>query len=158
MNMSGKQGIQILVVDDEPVVGRIVQLLLEHGGLEARSVASGLAALALLERHRFDVVITDFRMPGMKGDELAECIKIRRPDQPIILATGFADEAAQMALATRKVDALLLKPVSIPQLFELIYHVLPQAPPGFPRTRPLDSAGMNFPVPMIVGKSSTRPP
>ena len=83
---------QILVVDDEPSVIRASQLLLEFDGHEVQTVASAEAALALLAQRQFDLIITDYSMDGMKGDEMTARIKQLRPGQPIIMVTAHANE------------------------------------------------------------------
>jgi CheY-like chemotaxis protein len=62
--------------------------MLSHYGHVVVSAASGKDALELFERRRFDLVITDFNMEGMKGDELAEIIKGIDPAQPIVMMTA----------------------------------------------------------------------
>src|ERR1700689_143032 len=82
----------ILVVDDEATVSRAIKMLLEHDGHKVQTADSGETALAVLEQGKFDLIITDYSMQGMKGVQLAALIKQRRPDLPIIMATAFADE------------------------------------------------------------------
>ena len=113
-----KQAFQILAVDDESTVLRGIKMLLEHDGHKVHAVDSGEAAMVLFEQRRFDLVITDFSMPGMKGDQLAARIKAIRPDQPIIMATAFADEFKTFGRPSGGVDFLLFKPFSIADLRE----------------------------------------
>jgi len=124
-----KQGVQILVVDDEPLVRQSMQLLLEHDGHEVFAVDSGEAALEQLAQRQFDLVITDFSMPGMHGDQLVARIREGRPDQLIIMATAFAPEYQVFGQATGYVDALLHKPFSFRELREAIEQVLPRERP-----------------------------
>lgn len=78
----------VLVVDDEPAVRDLVQALVRHIGHFAVTAESGDDALAKIEGTEFDLVFTDFLMPGMKGDQLAREIKKRRPSLPVVLLTG----------------------------------------------------------------------
>jgi len=87
-----KYGTSVLVVDDEFIVRRVVMQLLNRAGYAAEAVESGEAALALLARRKFDVVITDFAMPDMPGDQLAARIRKLLPAQRIIMATAFVEE------------------------------------------------------------------
>ena len=66
---------RILVVDDEPFVCEAVKLLLATDGHSVETAANGPEALSKYDPDKFDLVITDFAMEGMKGDELAEKIK-----------------------------------------------------------------------------------
>jgi CheY-like chemotaxis protein len=117
--------ITILVVDDEAIVRQSIAMLLEHAGHEVAMAADGEAALTQLAQTRFDLVITDFFMPGMHGDELATRIRDRWPALPIIMITGFVEESTVFGREIRKVDALLLKPFKFSELVEAIDSVLP---------------------------------
>jgi CheY-like chemotaxis protein len=119
-----QQGVHILVVDDEAAMRQCIKLLLEHDGHEVTSADSGEAALAQLAQRKFDLVITDFSMPGMHGDQLVARIRQLMPNQPIIMATGFVEEYKVFGQASGGVDALLLKPFSLKELREAIEQVL----------------------------------
>src|ERR1035438_6733094 len=76
---------RILLVDDQPSVREAISLLLsldEHTVIEA---GDGVEALNVFGREQFDLVITDFEMPNMKGNELARRIKQLSPAQPIVI-------------------------------------------------------------------------
>jgi signal transduction histidine kinase/ActR/RegA family two-component response regulator len=82
----------VLVVDDDVLVGAGTVAMLEDLGHSAVHVTSGQRALDLLsDKKTFDVVITDQSMPGMTGLELAHRIRERWPEMQILLATGHAD-------------------------------------------------------------------
>jgi CheY-like chemotaxis protein len=68
--------------------------------------------LAALEERRFDLIITDYSMPGMKGDELAAQIKQRWPDQRIIMVTGSTDQFNSYGTPPSGVDVVINKPFS----------------------------------------------
>jgi CheY-like chemotaxis protein len=116
---------QILVVDDEPSVRGAIKILLKHDGHEIQLADSGEAALAMFERDKFDLVITDYSMQGMKGAQLAVLIKQLRPDQPIIMITAFADEFKTYGKPPEGVDFIISKPFSQKELREAIIQVLP---------------------------------
>jgi len=110
-------------VDDDPSVRNILSLLIEFDGHQVQTVENGEAALVRLEQNEFDLVITDYLMPGMKGDQLAALIKQRRPDQPVIMASGsFANSNDGNSITG--VDCLLNKPFSMTELREAIKWVL----------------------------------
>ena len=131
-----KQPIQILVVDDEPAIREFVCLLMKHDGHEVETAACGEAALALLAQRHFDLVITDFSMPGMQGDELVARIRQQRPTQRVIMATAFAEEFKVFGQADGHVDALLLKPFTLQELRSTIESVLAVEPPGLSHDLP----------------------
>src|SRR5439155_5499351 len=78
---------RILVVDDEPFVCDAVKMMLTFDGHVVETASNGRDALAIFEVGKFDLVITDFAMPNMKGDELAATIKARSPKQPVVMIT-----------------------------------------------------------------------
>jgi len=110
---------KMLVVDDEPDVCDCIRLLLTYEGHEVISANSGKAALAEFENGKFDVVVTDYFMPGMKGDELAAVIKLRSPGQPVMMISGFAPDRDRLSA----VDFLLSKPFGLEDLREAISRI-----------------------------------
>jgi len=82
---------RILVVDDEPFVCDAVKMMLNFDGHVVQTASNAKEALAMFEEGKFDLVITDFAMPIMKGDELAAAIKARCPNQPVVMITAYAE-------------------------------------------------------------------
>ena len=80
---------KILVVDDERGVRTLSADLLRRAGYEVQQADSGVAALACFTKTEFDVVLTDIKMPGMDGIELCQRLRAERPDQIVILVTGY---------------------------------------------------------------------
>jgi CheY-like chemotaxis protein len=116
---------QILVVDDEPAVGDAIKMMLKFDGHAVQTANGGKAALSLLEQGKFDLIITDYSMPGMKGDELAAVIKQRLPHQPIIMVTAYAEMLKSSGDLLTGVDFIISKPFSLADLREAIARVLP---------------------------------
>lgn len=113
-----------MVVDDEQLVRDSIKMLLEYAGHEVTPVESGEAALEQLAQKKFDIVITDFSMPFMPGDQLVARIREMLPFQRIIMATAFAEEYKVFGQPSSHVDALLLKPFSFQQLKDAVENVL----------------------------------
>jgi CheY-like chemotaxis protein len=107
---SVKSMLKICLIDDDPLVRGALALGLEDGGYQVFAAETGQAGLALIERERLDVVMTDLRMPGMDGAALIGLIRTRHPDLPIIAMSGQA-EAEQDDLCGA--DAFLRKPFKI---------------------------------------------
>src|SRR5688572_29419615 len=82
---------RILVVDDERLVRSSLSMLLAFDGHQVATAADAKQALEKLSVETFDLVITDFEMPGMKGDQLAATIKTRCPQQAIIMISAYGD-------------------------------------------------------------------
>ena len=77
----------ILVVDDDPAMVKALRRLLRAAGHTGETAVSGGEALIQIKKERFDLVITDYQMPGMNGDELAAAIKALVPIQPVLMVT-----------------------------------------------------------------------
>ena len=84
---------KIMVVDDVDTIARVYARFLERLGYEVRIAFNGQEALYLWETYEPELIISDIRMPKMNGFELANAIRKRKPEQKIILMTGYADEA-----------------------------------------------------------------
>jgi DNA-binding NarL/FixJ family response regulator len=99
---------RILVVDDDPMVLQSVKFILRSAGHTVETAADAEQALKKIEEDKFDLVVTDLKLPGMQGDELARKIKARDPSQRVILLTAFPP-----ALKPPGCDDMLDKPFSV---------------------------------------------
>lgn len=124
MAESLKARYQILVVDDEPTVCKAIQMMLRYYGHDVQTANDGPAALTLFESGQFDLIITDYLMPEMKGDQLVTQIKGRRPGQRIIMVTAFAEDFLTHGKPTGGVDYVLNKPFSLEELRTAIAKVM----------------------------------
>jgi CheY-like chemotaxis protein len=115
----------ILVVDDEPLVCDAVKMMLEFDGHVVEIAGSGKDALAMMEKSTFDLIITDFEMPAMKGDELAAAIKARDPKQPVVMITAYAEMLQAAGNPLTGVDYIVSKPFLLENLREAIAKVTP---------------------------------
>jgi DNA-binding NtrC family response regulator len=79
----------ILFVDDHEVLARLSCEILEMQGYRAVSAYSAQDALDKFNREKFDMLVTDFRMEGMNGLELARQIHATNPEVPVIIVTGY---------------------------------------------------------------------
>jgi response regulator RpfG family c-di-GMP phosphodiesterase len=85
----------VLVVEDNPEVLAVCVSMLEQLTYEVCAVSGALAALDVLEKKNFDLVVSDIVMPGgMDGAALANAIRARRPELPVLLVTGFSPSAS----------------------------------------------------------------
>ncbi len=114
---------KILVVDDEPFVCDAIKMMLNFDGHTVATSNSGADALKRLETEKFDVVITDFSMLGMKGDELAAAIKTRNPQQAIVMVTAYAEMLEASGNPLTGVDWVISKPFLLENLREAINRV-----------------------------------
>ena len=110
---------RILVVEDEPTVRDSLAMLLSVDDHLVTEASNGAEALSLFTKDDFDVVMTDFEMPIMKGNELAVRIKRLKPEQPIIMVTAFADKIT----SENPVDVIINKPFRLEDLRQAISQV-----------------------------------
>lgn len=115
---------RVLVVDDEPSVCKAIQMMLRYYGHEVHIARDGATALNMLDQGTFDLIITDYLMPEMKGDQLVTQIKRCQPRQRIIMVTAFADDFIGAGKPTGGVDFVLNKPFSLEELRAAIAQVM----------------------------------
>jgi len=117
----------ILLVDDEPPIARLVQLILERLGYTVTVRLSSIEALeAFKEKYeKFDLVISDMSMPHMTGDQLAREIRKISPDMPIIICTGFSERINKAE--DIGVSGFLMKPVIKSDMATMVRKVLDEA-------------------------------
>ncbi len=114
----------ILLVDDEPNIIEILEIVLRDAGMEVLTAPSARAALDLLKKSSVDVVVSDIRMPDMTGVELLKEVKQLAPETIFILLTAFAStETAIDALQHGAYD-YLTKPFQMEELLNIVRHAL----------------------------------
>ncbi|MFI4966573.1 MAG: response regulator [Caulobacterales bacterium] len=116
-------GRTVLVVDDEDAVRALACEILELLGYRALEADSGAKALDMLETVQPDLMLFDYAMPGMNGAELARLARLRRPDVPIVFASGHAD-TAQVEAVLGGEAVILRKPFNMETLAQTIAGLL----------------------------------
>jgi CheY-like chemotaxis protein len=111
----------ILVVDDEPGSLKFISYFLRKDGYQVTEARDGAEALDLIENSRFDLVLSDVRMPGVDGVALALHVRSRRPTIPIILTTGVPFDVTPALGST---FPCLIKPLSLDELRSNIQRAL----------------------------------
>ena len=125
-------GRKVLVVDDEPDAARLAKLMLESLGLVADTCHSGADAVAELvaaERREdpYEVVLMDWRMPGMDGLKAAHAIREEKRIQhkpAMVLLTAYGGEGMLRSAEAQPLDGVLLKPVSASLLYDMVAEIL----------------------------------
>ncbi|MEO8654605.1 MAG: response regulator [Ramlibacter sp.] len=108
---------KVLVVDDDPVVGKSFKRVLSGKGYVVVTAEDGYDALQKLQSETYDAVFTDLRMPGMNGLEVAERIKARQPWVPVVIVTGYGSKTSEERARAAGVSDFLHKPLS-PEMIE----------------------------------------
>jgi CheY-like chemotaxis protein len=126
------------VVDDEPMVCESVKRMLMFDAYEVETAHCASEALELMEKNQFDLVITDYEMPEVKGDELAAIIKAKSPHQPVALITAYAEVLQSGGVPLAGVDLVISKPFDLQEMRRAIAKLLkgharprdPSSPPA----------------------------
>ena len=111
--------LQVLVIDDDAVVGRSFDRVLSDKGYEVSTVLSGEEALETINETNFDVVFTDIKMPGIDGLEVTERIKARCPWTPVVVITGYGTDDNEAKASVLGASGFVRKPLT-PEMIESI--------------------------------------
>jgi two-component system, OmpR family, response regulator MprA len=106
-------GKRILLVDDDPAARESIKLLLNIDRHTVTEAANAIEAMQLFTGSTYDLVITDYLMPNMLGDDLARNIKNIAPTQPVLLVTAYLEK---LIASDNPADGVLGKPFSVDEL------------------------------------------
>ena len=112
--------LRIMVIDDEPIVGKRLKRLLEKEGYDIKVFTEGATAIEELEKRHFDIIITDLKMENTDGMKILRIAKMLNPYTKVIIITGFAQtETAKEALDKGAFD-FIIKPFKIEDLKNVV--------------------------------------
>jgi len=111
--------LQVLVIDDDAVVGRSFDRVLTEKGYQVSTALNGEQAMQTMEGKNFDVVFTDIKMPGMDGLEVTERIKARCPWTPVVVITGYGTQANEVRASVLGANGFVRKPLT-PEMIESV--------------------------------------
>jgi DNA-binding NtrC family response regulator len=111
---------RIMIVDDEPIVGKRLKRLLEKDGYEVEIFTKGSVALEECDRKHFDIVITDLKMGGVDGMKVLETVRGKNPDTKVIIITGFRKMESSNEAFIKGAFDYLVKPFKIEDLKRII--------------------------------------
>lgn len=112
--------IRVLVIDDEAGVRRIFSRLLSRAEMDVTEACDGFEALAILEKQRFDVILSDITMPGLSGVALLEAVRQRDLATQVIYATGNPSLETAMRAVELGAMRYLTKPIDHRVLVETV--------------------------------------
>lgn len=123
MNLVGKK---VLVVDDMTAIRQVIMAHLKSVGCEPLGVSNGRVALDLLARRRFDLVLSDWNMPGMDGTQLVTAIRAKDKTIPIVMVTAEGDPKLLQALRELGINGYIIKPFKPQALLKLLQKIFPK--------------------------------
>jgi DNA-binding response OmpR family regulator len=118
--MATEEPNKILVVDDSPQISKALSDLLSASGYAVRTAPSAERALQILESAKFDLIITDLKMTGMTGIDLARQVLQKWPKLPVVILTGFGDMDSVIHALRLGVADYLKKPFSIDEVMSVV--------------------------------------
>ncbi len=113
---SGTSKTKVLIVDDEPAIREVLEMILQEWGYDVRLASDGAEAKEMVESYDPDIVISDVVMPQLSGLDLLRCLKVGNPNRPVILITAHA--SIDLAVESMKQGAqdFITKPMDYPKL------------------------------------------
>jgi DNA-binding NtrC family response regulator len=120
MSMATKMKIKVLVVDDEISILNSFKSILEEKGLAVTLAQDGMEALTKMESEEFDIVITDYYMPVMNGEELLRIVKSRFPRVIVIIISGFCTVEDRLDFLFKGAFNCIKKPFKISEIDSII--------------------------------------
>ncbi|MFO7784102.1 MAG: sigma-54-dependent transcriptional regulator [Thermodesulfobacteriota bacterium] len=121
-----ERSFKILVVEDEQVFMRSIDMYLKRRGLDVTCLYDSNEALKLIKRERFDILVSDLKMPGLDGITLASTARELHPEISIVLMTAYGSmQEAVQAVRLHAFD-FLLKPLELQYLYQVIQKILNQ--------------------------------
>ncbi len=118
---------QILIVEDEKTVADFMKQTIKRSYPNTRivHVPTGTKGLKLLQQQSFDLLITDFRLPGLSGLSLIEQIRENNPQLLIVLATAYAPPDIESRMRDLNINAYLQKPFTVEKLVVCLSSLIP---------------------------------
>lgn len=120
----------LLYLDDEDMLVELVRVQFEQLGYRVTGCTRPTEALEAVraDPRGFDVVVTDYNMPGMSGLEVAQALARLRADLPVVLVSGYLSPPAQAALRAAGITEIIYKPDLLQQLGDVITRLLDRPP------------------------------
>jgi CheY-like chemotaxis protein len=122
---------RILICEDNPAMGELLRFTMKHEGLDVTLARTGTEALRRIESERFDVVITDYQMPGATGEDVCRSIRSRAEydDVSVVMYTAKGFElSAEELRAKYRIARLINKPFSPRAMVRLVHALLDGRP------------------------------
>lgn len=118
---------RILIVEDDPTIGRFVELELAHLGWSVKRVTDGGEALAAVEEFDPDLLVLDLMLPGMDGITIAKTLREQGRKLPILMLTARSETQDVVTGFDAGADDYLRKPFEIPELISRVRSLLKRA-------------------------------
>ncbi len=111
---------RVLLVDDDSLICWSLDQSLTARGHRVTQTQSGTVALSLLKTGSFDVILTDWRLPGADGFEIVAAARASSPDIPVIMMSAHGNSGLQEKISTYKINCFLDKPLIMDDVARLV--------------------------------------
>lgn len=112
--------LRIMVIDDEPIVGKRLKRTLEKAGYDVETFTKSSAAIEAIKKTAFDIIVTDLKMEGIDGIDILETAKRKNPDTQVIIITGYSRRYTAADAINKGALDFITKPFKIDDLKQAI--------------------------------------
>ncbi|MDH4028236.1 MAG: response regulator [Nitrospirota bacterium] len=121
-----KYKLRLMIIDDEPIVGKRLKRLLEKDGFNVETFTRGSLATEELAKDRYDIVITDLKMGKVDGMQILETALTANPDVKVIIISGFSKVEIFNEAFRKGAFAFIIKPFKIDELKKILSEAVIQ--------------------------------
>jgi len=115
---------RVLVVDDEIDIREALEMTMRGAGYDVATAESGSVAIEAARAGHFDVVVTDYRMPGLDGAQTMRAIKQLDPSVRVIVATGYGSPEQEAECRAEGADDYVRKPFDLRDILEAVRRLV----------------------------------
>jgi len=117
------KGLKILVVDDESHMRKMLDDILSQQGCEVDLAAGAREAMKLAEKKKFDILLSDVKMPQANGFDLLRDVKSRYPEMGVVIMTAYSDAFTMKEALLLGADEYITKPFKIQEISLIVDRV-----------------------------------
>lgn len=119
-----KRKASVLVIDDDPGMADVLEVILKDSGYEVLIAATGYSGLQQADHRRVDLTITDLQLPDMSGLDVLCAIRDKDPQCPVIIITSYSTQGVSADAKRRGAIAVLPKPFDPSDILDLVAKAL----------------------------------
>ncbi len=113
-------GLQLMIIDDEPIVGKRLKRMFEKEGYAVETFLNGASAIEALEKKHFDIIITDLMMGSVDGMKVLDTAVKKNAGTRVIIITGFGDQETIDEALNKGASDFLIKPFKFEELYKAV--------------------------------------
>ena len=122
--MNTRRAPRLLIIDDEPIIGKRLQQAFTKTGIEAIIFTDPVVAMEAMAEERFSIVITDYRMEKMNGLEVLRQVKTLNPYAKVIMITGYPSQELEEEAVLSGIFEFMAKPFRMDELKDAVSRAM----------------------------------